>query len=81
MARKGPSPMKQKMAAYRRRPYTDAQRMNYQRCECDPITIPPQATLDAAAEFAMTGGWNTRKSNICDDCRQTRSVNGACGCN
>jgi hypothetical protein len=77
---KGPSPLRAKMAAYRARPYTDAQRMNYERCDCEPRFLPSQRTLDAAADFALTGGFKTGKSNICPDCREARSVSGACGC-
>jgi len=76
---KGPSPLRAKMAAYRARPYTDAQRMNYQSCPCDPRYLPSQARLDAEAEFRLTGGFKVR-GNTCPVCYQARSVNGSCGC-
>ena len=88
--RKGPSPQKLKMDAYRRRPYTDTQRMNYAPCECDPkATIPPPWVRDLAADRALSGGYRLRLkgpkgsggvSNICPRCYQARSVNRACGC-
>lgn len=42
--------------------------------------MPSQKTLDEAAEFALTGGWNVTRGNICDDCHEAKSVNGNCGC-
>lgn len=80
---KGKSPVTAKMDAYRARMYTDAQRMNYEPCHCEGVSRPPGWVLDLAADRALSGGFKTRvggKSNICDKCRQARSVNGACGC-
>ena len=90
MARKGPSPQKLKMDAYRARPYTDAQRMNYETCECDGgVPLPPPWVRDTAADRALDGGYvpvvrrGPRKgqSNICDQHFVVRSANGTCsGC-
>jgi hypothetical protein len=54
------------------------QHLVHLRAERRPM--PSQKTLDAAADFALTGGWNVAKGNICDDCHEARSVNGNCGC-
>lgn len=79
---KGPSPLRAKMAAYAARPYTDSQRINYENCQCDfdARPIPSAATLDRLADLRLSGGFNTRKSNICQTCFCARSVNGSCGC-
>lgn len=77
---KGPSPLRAKMTAYAARPYTDAQRMNYERCECEPRFMPSPARLDREADLKLSGGYKTAKSNICPECFTARSVNGTCCC-
>jgi len=42
--------------------------------------VPPQWVLDRMAEEKITGGYRTRKDNLCDRCHTYRSVNGACEC-
>lgn len=77
--------------------YTPAQRMRYERCQCDDtgVTPPKQWLLDKIADDTAAGastvkragvtyrspGFNVRRSNICEYCHQTRSANGRCGCN
>ena len=80
MAGKGPSPMKLKADAARRRPYTPAQSMNYEDCPCDDRARPPSWVLDAAADLKFSGGYNTSRSNMCSTCFTVRSANGSCSC-
>lgn len=40
----------------------------------------PGGMDDDEAELKLTGGFDTRKSNICPRCFTTRSQNGSCGC-
>ncbi len=42
--------------------------------------MPSQDLLDRTADEKMTGNWNVRKSNICTECFETKSVNGSCSC-
>jgi len=42
--------------------------------------MPSQIVLDQAADRKLDGGYNVRKSNICSECFETKSVNGSCGC-
>lgn len=77
---KGPSPLRAKMAAFRARPYTDAQRLAYVPCECEPRFAPSPARLDREADLKLSGGFKTGKNNICPKCFTARSVNGTCGC-
>lgn len=78
MARKSPSPAKLKMDAWRRRPYSDAQRMNYTYCPCDVVGRPSQKTMDDAADRAFSGGYNIRRQNICPRCHLAKPVSGVC---
>lgn len=80
MARKQISEAKKKQLARQRDMYTPAERLAYVPCACDPRYFPSQKTLDAAAERAMTGGFNVRRKNICPTCHLARSANGTCGC-
>jgi hypothetical protein len=85
---KGKSPVAAKWDAYRSRMYTDAQRMNYEACDCDGGARPSQATIDRAADLALSGGYKLRvpngrrggAGNVCPTCFCARSVNGSCGC-
>jgi|tagenome__1003787_1003787.scaffolds.fasta_scaffold20807837_3 hypothetical protein len=36
--------------------------------------------LDRVAEQKLSGGFNLRKSNLCDRCWTYKSTNGKCGC-
>jgi hypothetical protein len=49
-------------------------------CECNPRTMPPMWVLDRIADEKFSGGFDVRKSNVCPNCFEARSVNGACGC-
>lgn len=40
----------------------------------------PGWMLDRIAEQKLTGGYDTKPSNICDRCHLARSRNGSCGC-
>lgn len=40
----------------------------------------PQEILDEVAEKQFTGGYNTKRSNICNRCFTTKSRNGKCAC-
>lgn len=40
----------------------------------------PQWILDEAAEKQFTGGYNTKKTNICKRCFTAKSRNGKCAC-
>jgi hypothetical protein len=42
--------------------------------------MPKQEVLDALADFALDGGYNTRRGNVCPNCYVAKSVNGTCGC-
>jgi hypothetical protein len=56
-------------------------RMNYVPCGCDPAhTTPPGWLLDKIADEKLTGRFNVRRSNICPECHEARSVNGTCYC-
>lgn len=37
-------------------------------------------SADAAADLAMTGGYDTRASNVCESCWITKYANGSCNC-
>jgi hypothetical protein len=41
---------------------------------------PPGGIIDAMAEHKLTGGFSVHKDNLCPDCKEYRSVNGACAC-
>lgn len=41
---------------------------------------PPKWLLDMMADRKIDGGFKTKKANLCGECFQYRSVNGACGC-
>jgi hypothetical protein len=77
---KGKSPQKQKQIAWRKRPYTTMQLAFYEFCECDGARGIPSYLLDKAADEKLTGGFNTKRNNICAECFQARSTNGKCGC-
>lgn len=61
-------------------PYTVRQQMAYQPCGCDVATSfrPPGWLLDKIAEEKRTGGYNVKKSNICDTHNIVRTANGTC---
>lgn len=62
--------------------YSPKQRMAYESCECDrPVPFSLLAPLlDKEADRKLSGGFNTRKSNLCETCHEYKSVNGTCGC-
>jgi hypothetical protein len=63
------------------RRYSPRQAMLYEPCKCDTMNRPPMWMLDDLADEALTGGYNTQKSNICDIHFLARSANGTCqGC-
>lgn len=41
---------------------------------------PPLGDLDKAADRKLTGGFSTRRKNICGTCFTARSKNGVCEC-
>ena len=41
---------------------------------------PPQGVLDRIAEEKFTGKYNTKRANLCPDCKTFRSVSGTCFC-
>jgi hypothetical protein len=41
---------------------------------------PPQFVLDRIADEKLTGRFNIRKSNICQECYVAKSVNKTCNC-
>jgi hypothetical protein len=43
-------------------------------------TCPPGWVLDRIAERKLTGGFSTKKANLCADCNTYKSVNGSCLC-
>jgi hypothetical protein len=82
---KGRSPQRQKQDAQRRQPYTAKQRAAYEPCDCDTTTRGVSmgiilAMADKQADLKLSGGYNTRKSNICGKCYTAKSVNGTCNC-
>jgi hypothetical protein len=67
--------------AQMRRTYTPEQMAGYEKCPCDTAVIPPPHVRDAAAERAITGGFNASPDNICPYCFLALTVNGTCiGC-
>lgn len=40
----------------------------------------PGWLMDKIAEEKLTGGYDTRKKNLCPNCFTYKSVNGSCGC-
>lgn len=80
MAKRQISEARKKQLRAQRAPYTPTELLLLESCACDPRYFPSQKTLDAAAELAMTGGFNVRRKNICLVCYLARSVNGTCGC-
>jgi hypothetical protein len=71
------------MAKGRSRPkqpmYTPKQRAFYVRCGCDP-KFTPQSEDEQEKEFQqkLTGGFNSKKDNICTVHFIARSLNGTC---
>lgn len=53
---------------------------NLVHLRADARRVPPPWVLDAAADRKLDGGYKNWRSNICDDCREVRSVAGTCGC-
>lgn len=41
---------------------------------------PPGWLMDKWAEEKLTGGYNVKRSNICDRCWMAKSANGTCSC-
>ena len=41
---------------------------------------PPSWVLDRIADEKRTGGYNTKRSNLCEGCFTYKSDNGACMC-
>lgn len=41
---------------------------------------PSSAVLDAMAEQKLTGGFDTKRRNLCVRCNQYKSANGTCAC-
>lgn len=48
--------------------------------KADHRPMPSSVTLDRIADRALSGGFKVIKSNLCPECREYRSVNGACAC-
>lgn len=47
----------------------------------DPdVHKPPQWLLDKIADEKLSGGFVTKRRNLCPTCHQYRSRNGMCGC-
>jgi hypothetical protein len=44
------------------------------------VKPPPQWVLDREADLKLSGGFVTKRRNLCPVCHQYRSVNGSCGC-
>jgi hypothetical protein len=62
-----------------RSPYTTRQQMDYQPCGCDGLGFrPPGWLIDKIVEEKRTGGYNTKKSNICVTHNIARTKNGTC---
>lgn len=62
------------------KPYSARQAMLYEQCGCDSKPSVPGWLIDKLAEQKLTGGFNTRRSNICTKCFVARSANGSCNC-
>jgi len=41
---------------------------------------PPRWLLDKIAEETITGKWNVKRYNRCDECNTFRASSGACNC-
>jgi hypothetical protein len=78
---RGKSSIQQKSDAARKRMYTPAQYLAYERCGCDAGGfMPSDDMIEKATMLKLPGGFSTAKSNLCTTCREYRSVNGSCGC-
>lgn len=52
----------------------------YNREHSDGVRKPPNWVLDKIADEAITGKYNTKRSNLCQGCNTFKSVSGTCMC-